>query len=170
LDGLDGIVMDAQGRIYFSSWQTNSVHRYDADLTTLEVFSSGHDAPADISFNHDETILQVVNFNRNTVDFIAVPSESAVEREQVFDYQVYPCYPNPFNSTTTLKFSLTNPMRVNVTAYDIKGRTIGVLLDDTMYAGTHELDVKGDNWASGTYFLQLRADNMQSVSRITLLK
>lgn len=170
VNALDGLEIDNQGRVYFSSWQTNSIHRYDAALTSLEVFSSGHDAPADITFNPDKTILQIANFNRNTVDFVAIPPEHAAEHEQVFDYHVYPCYPNPFNSSTTLKFSLANPMLVNVTAYDIKGRTIGVLLNDSMNAGTHELDVKGDNWASGTYFLQLRADNMRSVSRVTLLK
>ncbi len=42
--------------------------------------------------------------------------------------------------------------------------------DMSRVAGEHQLEVKANNWASGTYFLQLRANNSQSVNKITLLK
>jgi hypothetical protein len=171
LGGLDGLAMDSRGRLYFSSWQTDAIYRYDSDLTNPPVeFSSGHDEPADISLNPAETVLAVPNFYWNTIDFVAIPADNAERHGQLLDYQVYPCYPNPFNSETTLKFSLNNSMPLNITAYDIVGREIAELLDGRMEAGVHQLKINADTWSSGSYFLHINANNHQSLSRITLLR
>jgi len=68
---LDGLTMDSDGYVYFSSWQTASVYRFDPLFAApRETISSGHDAPADIFFNKIDNILVVPNLRRNEVDFI----------------------------------------------------------------------------------------------------
>ncbi|MCK4663215.1 MAG: VCBS repeat-containing protein [Bacteroidales bacterium] len=69
----DGITSDNNGNIYFASWSTGKVYRYDESFTNPpEVVSSGHSGPADIFFEKQSNILAVPNTNSNTVDFISL--------------------------------------------------------------------------------------------------
>ncbi len=73
LTDLDGLTEDSDGNIYVSSWGSGSVYRYDPDFSSApELFSSGHQGPADIFFHKLAHVLVVPNFNSNTVDFVPV--------------------------------------------------------------------------------------------------
>ncbi|MCP4579993.1 MAG: SMP-30/gluconolactonase/LRE family protein, partial [candidate division Zixibacteria bacterium] len=71
LTNLDGLTMDNEGYIYVSAWGTNSVYRYDNDISSPPtLISSGHNGPADIFFNRRDRILAVPNLNIPVVEFI----------------------------------------------------------------------------------------------------
>ncbi|MBI9037137.1 MAG: VCBS repeat-containing protein [Bacteroidales bacterium] len=71
ISSIDGLTSDNYGNIYFSSWATDKVYRYDESFTNPpEVVSTGHTDPADIFFNKLNNILAIPNFNSNSVDFI----------------------------------------------------------------------------------------------------
>ena len=71
--GLDGIDMDNEGRIYISEWGGDGVYRYDKGFIGKPVlFSSGHNDPADIYIDKVNNVLVVPNFSSNTVDFIPI--------------------------------------------------------------------------------------------------
>jgi hypothetical protein len=70
----DGLTRDHVGNIYISSFQTNSVHRYDSTLSAPpEVFSSGHVDPGDIHYDKLNHIMAVPNVTGNRVDFVLDP-------------------------------------------------------------------------------------------------
>lgn len=79
-------------------------------------------------------------------------------------------YPNPFNPTTTLRFSIINSQPIKLTITDILGRTVETLAEGSMTPGTYRLNVDGTTWSSGIYFAHLvQGQSMQSV-KLMLVK
>jgi hypothetical protein len=79
-------------------------------------------------------------------------------------------YPNPFNSTTTFTFEVSQPGRVTAELFDISGRLVTTLTDETYTAGVHHLPIAGQALASGVYFLHLRTPSRQNTVKLLLLK
>lgn len=65
-------------------------------------------------------------------------------------------YPNPFNPTTIIKYELPNSSHVLLTVYDITGRLVETLQNNTFTAGMHTVSFDGLHLASGMYFYRLQ--------------
>ena len=85
-------------------------------------------------------------------------------------YSLSQNYPNPFNPSTTIKFTLPQASRVNLTVYDILGREVSVLVNEKKDAGVYEVKLGGSNLASGVYFYRLQAGDFVSTKRLLILK
>ncbi len=73
LYGTDGITFDADYRCYITDGSTDAVYRYDPEFSNpIELFSAGHESPADIYYDRVNILLAVPNLDGNTVDFIPV--------------------------------------------------------------------------------------------------
>lgn len=79
-------------------------------------------------------------------------------------------YPNPFNSRTTLSFALARSERITLVLYDIQGRTVKTLLDESIAAGTHTISFDGSGLTSGIYFVSMQTPSRTDLSKIVLLK
>jgi hypothetical protein len=89
---------------------------------------------------------------------------------QPADYTVLECYPNPFNNTTRIRYDLPQPGRVELTLYDLQGRLVKTLFDESVGAGRHEVRAEGNGLASGTYFVSLRTAFGTHTEKLLLLK
>ena len=85
-------------------------------------------------------------------------------------FALEPNYPNPFNPSTTLRFALPERSEVEVVVYDLKGRRVARLLQETRDAGIHEIRWNAEDLASGTYLVRLKTDNFAHTRRVVLLK
>ncbi|MBC8423106.1 family 16 glycosylhydrolase [bacterium] len=89
---------------------------------------------------------------------------------------LHPCYPNPFNPTTTISYDLPEPKTVNLTIYDVAGERIQTLLAaESAEAGRHEVvwngrDETGRVVAAGVYFCRLEAGEYSGMRRMVLVK
>ncbi len=101
----------------------------------------------------------------------------------VEDYKVHPIhcnilknYPNPFNPSTTISFSILEESTVDLVIYNIKGQKIISLLNDQISAGEHSIvwngkDVAGKKVSSGVYLYKLYVDSkVELVKKCLLLK
>lgn len=79
-------------------------------------------------------------------------------------------HPNPFNPSTTIRFSVPRPARVVLTLYDIRGREVRRLLDEVQEPGNHELVVRAEDLTSGVYFYAMEAGDFRETRRFVLLK
>ena len=79
-------------------------------------------------------------------------------------------YPNPFNSTITITYSLPIPATVTLGLYDLAGRKVSRLVDGNMQAGFHNVNLNADELPSGLYLVRLEAAGHTSVKKIMLLK
>jgi flagellar hook assembly protein FlgD len=82
-------------------------------------------------------------------------------------------YPNPFNPQTTIAYELPQTESVRLTVYDILGREVVRLIDQTQAAGYHEvvwngLDAAGNSVSSGIYLYRLQAGSYSRVNKMIL--
>ncbi|MGH1362542.1 MAG: FlgD immunoglobulin-like domain containing protein [Calditrichia bacterium] len=91
------------------------------------------------------------------------------------DFRLAPNYPNPFNPSTTIRFSLEKAADVRLSIYSILGEEIAVLVQGAIEAGEHDaiwdgLNAAGHEVASGMYLYRLQTDRHSETQRMILLK
>mgnify|MGYP006417720515 CR=1 FL=1 len=84
-------------------------------------------------------------------------------------------YPNPFNSSTVIHFSVPQESDVNLTLYDMIGQRVATLASGRRRAGSYLLhwdgtDDRGEGLASGTYFCRLQTEEGVRQHKILLLR
>lgn len=83
-------------------------------------------------------------------------------------------YPNPFNPSTTIRFSIPESGSTQVNAslkvYDISGRLVSVLLNSRIGAGNYEVNFNASGLASGLYFYTLSAGKYSETKKMILIK
>ena len=83
---------------------------------------------------------------------------------------LYRNYPNPFNPSTRIEFSLAQTALVKIDIYDLKGRKVDSVLHEEKTPGTYSLTSQPRNLASGTYIVLMRAGTYRASQRMMLLK
>ncbi len=83
--------------------------------------------------------------------------------------------PNPFNPSTTVRFTLPAPGRVRAAVYDTRGRLVARLADEALDAGVfsydwHGTDTFGRALPSGTYFCRLTTPSTTLIRKMSLLR
>jgi parallel beta-helix repeat protein len=86
------------------------------------------------------------------------------------EFGLYQNYPNPFNPSTTICYALPVDAKVRLEVYDLAGRRIALMVDETQRAGNHETRFDGAGLASGTYFYRIQAGVFSASRRFVLLK
>jgi hypothetical protein len=78
--------------------------------------------------------------------------------------------PNPFNPQTTFRFDLATTGRVSIRIFDVSGRRVATVIDETRPAGRHSVVFAPDDLPSGVYYAELRHADTRIVKSLTLLK
>lgn len=92
----------------------------------------------------------------------------ALERPATYGLQS--AAPNPFNPTTTIRFSLDEARMVDLSVYDMGGRHITTLANGVTERGTHAVVFDATGMSSGVYFAVLRSELGTQTSKLVLLK
>ena len=84
-------------------------------------------------------------------------------------------YPNPFNPATKIKFAVSSNVRrqtsdVKLIIYDVTGREVTTLVDQTLNPGTYEITFDASMYSSGVYFYRLTADRFTDIKKMLLVK
>jgi endoglucanase len=80
-------------------------------------------------------------------------------------------YPNPFNATTIIQFSLARQERVSLRIFDILGRQIATLVENELkQSGTYSVRFDASDLASGVYVYQLRAGDLAVSKKMLVMK
>jgi len=79
-------------------------------------------------------------------------------------------YPNPFNLSTRIDFTLPAESFVTLTLHDILGRTVAYVLSQSFTAGEHAVRCSGAGLDSGLYFFKLTAGNRSIVRKCLIVK
>lgn len=94
-------------------------------------------------------------------------SESTILHPSSFSLSAFP---NPFNPTTTLSFTLPQAGEVNLRVFDILGREVAVLKDGFLEAGAQHITFDGSDLTSGVYFVRFVTPKQTVTQKILLLK
>jgi flagellar hook assembly protein FlgD len=91
-------------------------------------------------------------------------------------YALNPAYPNPFNPSTQIQFTIVKPEKVKLVVYDVLGRKVKTLFDAVAQAGTTIIKWNGENsnnikMSSGTYFFRLETESgFVKTNKMVLIK
>jgi hypothetical protein len=122
-------------------------------------------ATAIVPQNISQIIFSVDRDGDGITDITINPTYDSVvtdvsEFEQVIpnSFDIISIYPNPFNPTTTISYSLPTGSKVKIEIYDILGRLIEKLVDAEETAGKKQIVWNASNVCSGVYILRLIAE------------
>jgi hypothetical protein len=85
-------------------------------------------------------------------------------------YSLEQNFPNPFNPSTKIRFSIPEQGLVTLKVFNLLGEEVATLINTEMTTGTYEADFRGTEISSGIYFYTLTADNFISTKKMILLK
>ena len=152
----------------------DSIKYYDPQIPMY-----GNDIrPRGIAFNKTGDTAYVACFNTN-----ATPPASYVEQfaksttyvEPVkgvvpTDYTLSQNYPNPFNPSTEIRFSITRSGSTTLKVYDLMGREVSTLVNESLTPGAYTVKFDATNLSSGTYLYVLTSGGMRLTNKMMLLK
>jgi uncharacterized repeat protein (TIGR03803 family) len=91
--------------------------------------------------------------------------------DKLENLKIYPNYPNPFNESTIIEFSIAEENLVQLKILDKSGREIKTLLDEVMPVRKHTVCFEAKDLPSGVYFYQLKVGNNSSqLQRMILIR
>ena len=97
-------------------------------------------------------------------------NDAMIATEIPDNYSISNIYPNPFNPSVTIDYSIPEMSLVNISIYDLKGVKVAELINDNIESGYHSISWNGSNHASGVYIVQIQANEFNDTQKIMLLK
>jgi hypothetical protein len=91
-------------------------------------------------------------------------------------FSIYQNYPNPFNPTTKIKFDVPQKpvgqtfLFVTLKVFDLMGREVQTLVNESLKPGTYEATFDGSALSSGVYFYKLVTDGFTETKKMLLVK
>ncbi|MEK7671647.1 MAG: T9SS type A sorting domain-containing protein, partial [Bacteroidota bacterium] len=79
-------------------------------------------------------------------------------------------YPNPFNPSTLIRFSVPIGEKVSLKVFDMTGKEVATLADGILEAGSHSMKFDASRLASGTYFYRLTTARYTETRKMLLVK
>jgi len=120
------------------------------------------------------------SFNKTNIDYGtvkysqgAVPSKSIITvplAENKIPSFSLQNYPNPFSQTTIIEYQIPQEVKVKLTVYDLLGKEIATLVNETKSAGVHRVNFSANKLSAGTYICQLQVGDFIQTRKLTLLK
>ncbi len=163
-DGLVRVSLD--GTVLWSDTLFGDPWEHDQRVLALApdggflVVTRRHDDPADIDTSSTYLI-------RLATDLEAVDHPDAGALPESISLTTYP---NPFNATTTISFSLPQASPARLSLCDLMGREVEVMLDGNLPGGEQRISFEASHLPSGVYFLHLNAQHSSLTHKLLLLK
>jgi PKD repeat protein len=85
-------------------------------------------------------------------------------------FALYNNYPNPFNPVTIIKFDVAQVQKVKIIVYDVLGRIVNVLVDQTLQPGTFKAEWNASSFSSGIYYFRMEAGDFSDTRKMVLVK
>ena len=151
-----------------------------------DTLAPGEDIDVFFDINSEELIaglydLNVEILNNAHPDSLIIPltvevisNDNFVEnKDDLFSnksFELFVNYPNPFNSNTTISYSIRKESMVKLRVFDISGREVGVLVNELKQSGLHRVPFNVDHLPAGVYFSRLDLDGFTAAKEMILVK
>jgi hypothetical protein len=93
-----------------------------------------------------------------------------ISNEIPSSFALHQNYPNPFNPTTKISFQFPVVSFSSLKIFDITGKEIATLVNETLKPGTYEAIFNGSQLPSGVYFYRLTADGYVETKKMLMIK
>jgi DNA-binding beta-propeller fold protein YncE len=155
----------------------DSIAWYD---TKLPLYGND-ERPRGIAFNKTGDTAYVTVFNSNDTkvgpaawcQVFAKSGATSVEQDKNViptGYTLSQNYPNPFNPSTQIRFTITQTGMTSLKVYDVMGREVATLVDESMTPGAYTVKFDASHLSSGTYMYVLTSGSARLTNKMMLVK
>lgn len=114
----------------------------------------------------NDLYIAVVNTGRSQSADYTLTLESALPDGNILARN----YPNPFNPSTRIEFSINSPKDVRLDIFDSIGRRVTTLINRELNEGFHFVDFDGSGLSSGVYFYRIKTNEQTLTQKMLLVK
>ncbi|HTY09792.1 MAG TPA: T9SS type A sorting domain-containing protein [Bacteroidota bacterium] len=109
---------------------------------------------------------------RTNADYIGLVTTRVAEVKSAIptQYSLDQNFPNPFNPSTTIRYSLPAAGRVQMKVYNVLGQEVSTLVNAQQQAGMYEVTFDASRLASGVYFYRISSEKFTQVKKMMLIK
>lgn len=159
-DNQYGLVASVDGSTY--TWVDNEVG--SGSQNTVFYFVKAKNSAG----NENATRTNVVFADGRYISQEKIWISELLEKE--YSFKLKGNYPNPFNPTTTISWQSPIDGYTTLKVYDVLGREVTVLVNETMTAGEHSIQFSGSELRSGMYFYKLQVGTYTAQNKMILAK
>ena len=158
-DGRDTVRVNQQQN--HAQWNLLGNYTFNSDPEMAVMISN-------LTSNGNYVVADAVKISAESPLILAEPTSIKVNTPD--DFSLLSIYPNPFNPQTILSYTLESDVDVLINLFDLNGKMIDTIIDESQRAGYHELTFSGSGISSGVYVCSLCYNGKQINRKITLLK
>lgn len=136
----------------------NTLAMSDSELDMYGLLSDD----TNIASDHLPRIMDISSANPLSIQDIVVDIPHG--------FQLFPAFPNPFNPTTKIQYSLPVATHVSLKVYDMLGRQVKVLVNEFKTSGSYRVEFDATGLASGLYAYRFEVAGFSKVEKLMLLK
>jgi len=162
---------DGHSEIYYKSSPDQGLS-WSVDTRLTNTSGNGADSPS--IFISGSGVYLVWQYN-NEIYFKRNPTGNPIGIKNISTeipsaYSLEQNYPNPFNPSTKIRFSVPNSGFTTIKIFDILGKEISTLVNQSLQPGTYETTFDGSGFNSGVYFYNLSAGDFNETKRMLFIK
>jgi uncharacterized delta-60 repeat protein len=181
-DGANALMIDTASNVYVTGYSTATTTAFD--YATLKYNSSGvlqwsiryAGSGSDEAYGiFADNAGYVYVTGMSALDYATVkysPTMTGIQPESnlATEFALDQNYPNPFNPSTNIRYHLLNSSNVRLSVYDINGREVAVLVNESQQKGSYEITFDASKLSTGVYFYKLVSNEFSDVKRMMLVK
>ncbi len=131
-----------------------------------------------VSLNSYGSAVYTISIEEEMVILPPIPPIVSVDYETATiptEFELFQNFPNPFNPSTTIRYSLIEPGNVSIKIYDVLGKEVKTLVNEIKTVGTHSTiwngdDNFGNNVSSGIYLYRIESGSFFKAKKMILLR
>ncbi|MBU0711531.1 T9SS type A sorting domain-containing protein [bacterium] len=163
---------ETQGSQLFFLMVRNNIN---SEIVTFKLYNAEIDSVLDCTNSIVFSVSEGIGTVDEPYDFIANYYVNSIIGTIPEKFELLTNYPNPFNSSTSIRFSISENADVQLSIFNMNGERIIVLANERKSAGDYIVpwngkDNSGNNCATGEYIIQMMNDNEQYLRKVMLIK
>ncbi len=165
---VDGMKIDSAGNLYCAGptdiWIVSDSGKYLDKIPMPET-------PSNCAWGDADRKTLYITAGKSLYKIrLAATDVQIAAAQPVKSFQLFANYPNPFNPSTLIRYQLPVNCFATLKIYDILGKEVATLVNETQTAGNHTAMFNGSAFPSGVYFYTLRAGTFMETKKLMLIK
>ncbi|MCP4550979.1 MAG: T9SS type A sorting domain-containing protein, partial [Bacteroidetes bacterium] len=147
---------------------------YQNSETTVVIENSGHlriaVSPLEVTVDYIRSYLPGDGNNGVVAHSYSIGSTTSINSQIIPSNETFQVYPNPFNTNTTIQYTLQKSQDIKIKVFNIMGIEVAELVNGVVNSGTHKIDFNGASLASGQYLCKIETDEFIEMKKMIITK
>jgi len=163
------------GEILFQYLDVEIVNHFEWDYATVGIQDWDHFRGLELTFSGNyPTAIDTLRPER-AIKITTVPPDTflVVDKDNLVgpnEFQLFQPYPNPFNSSTSIKFALPKPVDISLNIFNLNGQRVLCVFEGLRKSGFHTISLNAIDLPSGLYYISLESASYSSTQKLLLIK